>query len=224
MDDHSQREDATCVSPFWPAGLPPVRPQPFYQTKTHNRFQPFTDDGEEVLIDEGEQRTAEQQTEQPIWKDDVEPIEYEDEDDNEPEEFKRQKSCEAPSNLQRQEHIESNHATYRGWCDVCIKARATGTPRRLTKQDEHARKYAERDGPIIYSAYFYMSTNENSMPHLAFKLSRSGRMAATALPAKGAIELGVKLFARQNQSTGVRSFINHSDGENAINDLKEAAL
>ena len=61
------------------------------------------------------------------------------------------------------------------------------------------------------------------MPHLAFKFSRPGRLAATALPAKGATEFGVKWFARQIQSTGVRSFINHSDGENALKVLKEAA-
>ena len=39
------------------------------------------------------------------------------------------------------------------------------------------------------------------MPHLAFKFNRSGRLAATALPAKGATEFGVKWFARQIQST-----------------------
>ena len=61
------------------------------------------------------------------------------------------------------------------------------------------------------------------MPHLAFKFSRPWRLAATALPAKGATEFGVKWFARQIQSTGVRSFINHSDGENALKFLKEVA-
>ena len=68
-----------------------------------------------------------------------------------------------------------------------------------------------------------MSHDEKSMPMLAFKFSRSGRLAATALPSKGATEFGVKWFARQIQSTGVRSFINHSDGEPAMKALKEAA-
>ena len=49
------------------------------------------------------------------------------------------------------------------------------------------------------------------MPHLA--LSRCWRLAATALLAKGATELDVKQFARPIESIGVRSCINHSDGE-----------
>ena len=68
-----------------------------------------------------------------------------------------------------------------------------------------------------------MSDKERPMPRLVFKCSRSGRLAATALPAKGATEFGVKWFARQIQSTGVRSVINHSDGEDALKGLKEAA-
>ena len=48
-------------------------------------------------------------------------------------------------------------------------------------------------------------------------------MAAIVLPAKGATEFAVKWFARQILSAGVRSFINQSDGENALKVLKEAA-
>ena len=107
-----QQENHEGLPPFWPARLPPIRPHPCVptcQTTVKNRFQPFTDDGDvDVAGDDGEQ----QPTELPIWSDDVEPIEYED-DDEEPEELTRQKSCEAPANRQHQEHIESNHATYR---------------------------------------------------------------------------------------------------------------
>ena len=42
-----------------------------------------------------------------------------------------------------------------------------------------------------------MSTNERSMPLVAFKFGGSGRLAATAPPAKVATALGVKSFARQ---------------------------
>ena len=119
--------------------------------------------------------------------------------------------------------MESNHIIYRGWCDICIKARVVDTPHRVNQQDEQARKDADKDSPRIYPDYLYMSPDEKSTPHVAFKLSRSGRLAATALPAKGATEFGVKLFALQTQSIGARSFINHSDGENAVKVLKEAA-
>ena len=129
-----------------------------YQITVKNRFQSSTDVGDEFLVGGSSeqqrvgdvvQQPTEQPTEQPIWSDEAGPIEFEDDDDNEPEEIKRQKSCEAPTNRQRQEHIESNHATYRGWCEVCIKARAIGAPHRVIKQDEQARKDAERDGPIF---------------------------------------------------------------------------
>ena len=160
------------------------------RVELRNQFLPFAGDDVEVADDGGGQPT--EPTCQPCWSDEVEPIEFEDDDNNEPEELKRQKSCEAPTHRQRQEHIDSNHATYRGWCDICIKARATGTPHRTIKQDEQARKDAEKDGPRIDSEYFYMSNNEKSMPHLALKFSRSGRLSAIALPAKGATEFGVK--------------------------------
>ena len=145
----------------------------------------------------------------------LELLEYEDQEDYEPEELRRQKECEAPTERQRREHIESNHSTYRDWCDVCIKARATGTPHAVIKSDLAARREAEREGPRFYSDFYYMSSDETSMPMLALKFSRSGRLSATALPSKGVTEFGVKWFARFIQSTGVRKFINHSDNENA---------
>ena len=58
---------------------------------------------------------------------------------------------------------------------------------------------------------------------LALKFSRSERMAATALEQKGLTQCGVKFFAGFIQQTGVRMFINMSDGEPAMKALKEAA-
>ena len=60
------------------------------------------------------------------------------------------------------------------------------------------------------------------MPMLALKFSRSGRMAATALEQKGLTQYGVKFFAIFIQQTGVRMFINKSDGEPAMKALKDA--
>ena len=50
---------------------------------------------------------------------------------------------------------------------------------------------------------------------LALKFSRSGRMVAPALEQKGLTQYGVKFFAGFIQQTGVRMFINKSDGEPA---------
>ena len=116
-----------------------------------NRFQPFAGDGddEEVVIQEPQ--AINQQPEQANVESNeanLEPIEYE---NDEPEELNMQKTCEAPTNKQRGEHLESNHATYRGWCDVCIKARATGTPHAIIKADAEAKKEAGELGPRIYA-------------------------------------------------------------------------
>ena len=157
-----------------------------------NRFQPFAGEGDEEEVVIQEPQAINQEPEQANLEpneDNVEPIEYE---DDEPEELKMQKTCEAPTNKQRREHIESNHATYRGWCDVCINARATGTPHAIIKADAGAKKEAERLGPRIYTDYFYMSIDESSMPHLAFKFSRSGRLAATASLSNDVTEFSVK--------------------------------
>ena len=58
---------------------------------------------------------------------------------------------------------------------------------------------------------------------LAMKFSRSKRIGATALHFKGVTEYGVKASARFIQSTGVRSFVNFSDGEPALKALKDIA-
>eukprot|EP00971_Amphidinium_carterae_P323149 6422157-Amphidinium_carterae.1 len=68
-----------------------------------------------------------------------------------------------------------------------------------------------------------MSADGVSQPMLAVKFSRSGRIAATALEQKGVTAYGVKFFARFIQQTGVKRFINASDGERAMVALKEAA-
>ena len=73
------------------------------------------------------------------------------------------------------------------------------------------------------SDYFYMNDDEQSMPMLAMKFSRSKRIRATALPFKGVTEYGVKAFAGFIQATGVRSFVNFSDGEPALKALKVMA-
>ena len=75
----------------------------------------------------------------------------------------------------------------------------------------------------MYSDFFYMSEAGVATPMLALKFSRSGRTAASALERKGLTQCGVKFFACFIQQTGVRRFINKSDGEPAMKALKDAA-
>ena len=147
------------------------------------------------------------------WRDESQEghTQEDEEDVEEPEEFKRVVACRKPTRKQIEEHEDENHAIFRDWCEVCLASRGTGTPhfRRKGAIDD------EQEGPRIMSDYFYMNDDVESTPMLVMKFSRSKRIAATALPFKGITEYGTKVFARFIQSTGVRRFINHSDGEPA---------
>ena len=70
------------------------------------------------------------------------------------------------------------------------------------KKNVEQSKEEEKDGPRIFSDFYYMNTAEDSVPMLALKFSRSGRPAATALPAKGVTGYGQKFFTRFVKSTG----------------------
>ena len=58
---------------------------------------------------------------------------------------------------------------------------------------------------------------------LALKFSGSGKTDATVLEQKGLTQYGVRFFASFIQQTGVRRFVNKSDGESALQACKEAA-
>ena len=115
-------------------------------------------------------------------------------------------------------HFQTNHAVFAPWCEVCAKAKGTGAQHRRQTVKELAKQ--EQDGPIIYSDFFYMSEAGAATAMLALKFSRSGRVAATALEQKGLSQYGVKFFAGFIQQTGIRRFINKSDGEPAMKALK----
>ena len=81
----------------------------------------------------------------------------------------------------------------------------------------------EKDGPRICSDFFYMSEAGVATPTLALGFSRSGRVSAMALEKKGLTQYGAKFFAGFIQQTGVRRFVNKSDGEQTMKALKDAA-
>ena len=138
--------------------------------------------------------------------------EHDREEADELEESKRVAACRKPTRKQIDEHEDENHSAFREWCEMCLAARGTGSP-------HYRRKEAvkdEQEGPRIMSDYFYMNDDAGSMPMLVMRFSRSKRIGATALPFKGVTEFGTKAFARFIQSTGVRHFVSHSDGEPAL--------
>ena len=145
--------------------------------------------------------------------------EEQDESADQPEELRRVLAARQPTELERQKHSQTNHAVFAPWREVCVKAKGTGAQHRRQTNKELAKQ--DQYGPRIYSDFFYMSEGGVSTPMLALKFSMSGTMAATALEQKGLTQYGVKFFFIQQ--TGVRMFINKSDGEPAMKALKDAA-
>ena len=143
-----------------------------------------------------------------------------DESIEESEETKRKTAAREPSKKLRGEHEDDNHAIYRSWCAVCVGSRGLGTQRRRKQKDEAKE---DEDRPRIFSDFYFMSTNEGSVPMLILRFSRSGRIAATALEGKGDTEHGVKFFKRFVEETGVKRFVNFSDNEPAMLFLKNKA-
>ena len=136
----------------------------------------------------------------------------------ESEEFRKSRAAAEPTPEQRENHFLENHAVYRPWCEVCVKSRGLGTQHRRALKKEAVES---SEGPRIFSDFFFMSTDEDSVPMLALKFSRSKRIAATALPRKGISELGCKFMSNFIKMTGVKRFVNFSDGEPAMKALKE---
>ena len=110
----------------------------------------------------------------------------------ESEETRRVAAATEPSKQMREEHEAQNHAVYRSWCQICVESRGLGTQHRKKKQKE---AIEDKEGPKTFSDYYFMSTDEQSMPMLALKFSRSKRLAATAIPSKGLTALATK-FSR----------------------------
>ena len=88
-----------------------------------------------------------------------------------------------------------------------MKSRGLGTQHRRALKKEAAES---SEGPRIFSDYFFMSTDEDSVPMLALKFNRSKRIAATALPRKGISRLGCKFMSNFIKMTGVKRFVNIS--------------
>ena len=102
----------------------------------------------------------------------------------------------------------------------------------VSKQMEQEHNTADRQSrnwqsknrmdPESTQTFVYMSEAGVSTPMLAVKFSRSSRIAATALEQKSLTQYEVNFFAGFIQQTGVRRFVNRSDGESAMKALTDA--
>ena len=128
------------------------------------------------------------------------------------EDLRRVLAARQPVELERQKHLQTNHAVLSLWCEVCARAKGTGAQHRRQTVKELARQ--EQEGARICSDFLYMSEAGVATPTRASRFRRSGRVTVTALEQKGLRQYGVKFFA---------GFINKSDGEPAMKALRSAA-
>ena len=89
------------------------------------------------------------------------------ESEDQPEELRRVLEARQPTELERQKHSQMNHAVFAPWCEVCVKAKGTGTQHRRQTNKELAKQ--EQYAPRIYSDFFYMSEEGVLTPMLALK-------------------------------------------------------
>ncbi len=136
------------------------------------------------------------------------------------EELKRVRVVRTPTAAQRRQHEDENHSIYREWCEVCIQARGLGQQHRTAKWKQ---EIGIDDMPKISSDYCFMSSDESTVPILVMKNSRSKRMMATSLSAKGITDHGVKSYARFILQSGLQRCTSQSDNEPSILALKSAA-
>ncbi|CAK9027043.1 Reverse transcriptase Ty1/copia-type domain-containing protein, partial [Durusdinium trenchii] len=116
-----------------------------------------------------------------------------------------------PTKSEIEEHEAQNHAVYRNWCEVCIKARSTGTPHRKRTEEEK-----KEEGPAVHSDFYFMQ----SSPFLAMKSTPSGMLGAFALPDKSNSGFTQRGMARFITETGHKRLVHMSDNEPALMALK----
>ena len=59
---------------------------------------------------------------------------------DQPEEPRRVLAARQPTELERQQHFETNHAVFAPWCEVCVTAKGTGAQQRRQTIKELAKQ------------------------------------------------------------------------------------
>ena len=77
---------------------------------------------------------------------------------------KKGAKVDTPSKTEILEHESQNHAVYRNWCEVCVKARSAGTVHKKKETEEEKQDFMQ------------------SSPFLALKMTPSGRPSGNGSP------------------------------------------
>ena len=116
----------------------------------------------------------------------------------------------APTQLEREEHIQSGHARYRNWCEHCVAAKGQGQPH-IANQDNPA------ELPELGFDYFYLGDRQSTgLPSIAAKDRQTGHFAGTTLDQKGRSTYAKAYLVGWIRGLGYKRVIARSDNEPAI--------
>ena len=122
-----------------------------------------------------------------------------------------------PTPEEKEEHELTGHAVYRDWCAHCIAAKGVGQ-RHLIQS-----KGSEIEKPTVALDYAYMGDKEKVLPILVVKDNKYQTMHASFVDAKGPTEYATRFLANVFKLIGHKDILGWSDGEYAINKLKQRA-
>ena len=158
---------------------------------------------------------------------DPEPMQGDMESDQEEEEVRGPIAARIPGEPTRQEREEHmvTHVPYRQWCQHCVSGKAKSMPH--LSAAKHTREV-----PVLALDYTYMKERqaegeECGMPILvgcdaSAARGGTGHIFARVVPAKGVQEYAVQALSAEVALLGHKELILKSDGEPAIQALKEA--
>ena len=132
---------------------------------------------------------------------------------------------ELPSKEEMDEHMLT-HTPFRSWCKHCVQGKAKGKP--------HFKSTGgQKEVPCVVMDYMYMNSEhkekeeEQGMPILVSKdlltsIGGTGMIFARVVPNKGKCQYAIKAMAADLGALGHKDMVLKSDGEPAIEYLKEA--
>ena len=129
------------------------------------------------------------------------------------------KCPEVPSKEEVEEH-EIFHWPFRAWCRACVLGRGRNQAfRKLEAERSHAL-------PTISHDYGFLGKDDGkTMPMIVSKSSRTGKIRADIVPAKGdESQYSIDIMAEHIQSMGHAKFLHKSDQEGALKNVMQTAL
>ena len=115
-----------------------------------------------------------------------------------------------PTGKERSDHEAAGHATFRSWCDSCVRGRGEATPHRTWAGQEYHK-------PQIGAGYWFAGGTDQMREDLAVLVLYEKTckcLFGDVVGQKGATELNIELVLSYLDATGFKEVVFKTDGEN----------